>query len=167
MLLSHHICVIFLLHIDVENIWRESRSFWQYKWSVWGCTWFPVAVVWREWFKSFQHIAFGSLPYLGTDDVGLCQKIRKMRMGICSLKGDIPSISLNFVLSSVLALIPNAMDQGYWIKLNELYCSLAIISDLFWFNIQGNAKTEFSYLRIFQVLVQILHALEKKGMYFR
>lgn len=52
-------------------------------------------------------------------------------MDICSLKVDLPSISLNYVLSSVLALIPNVMDQGYWLQLNELYFSLAVISDLF------------------------------------
>lgn len=152
-----------------HQCWKylESSSFWQYKWRVWGWMWFPVTVVWREWFKSFQHIAFGSLPYPGTDDGGLCQKIRNMRMDICSLKADLPSISLNYVLSSsVLALILNVMDQGYWLQLNELYCSLAVISDLFWIDIQGNAKAEFSYLRIFQVLVQRLHVLKKKRMYF-
>lgn len=86
-------------------------------------------------------------------------------MDICSLTADLPSISLKFVLSSVLALIPYVMDQGYWLQPNELYCSLAAISKLLRFDIQGNAKTEFSYLRIFQVLVQILHALGKKGIY--
>lgn len=73
-------------------------------------------------------------------------------MDMCSLTADLPSISLKFVLSSVLAFIPNVMDQGYWLQLNELYCSLAAISDLFRFDIQ-QYKTEFSYLRIFQVLV--------------
>lgn len=145
-----------LRFLPSRQCWKylESRSFSQYKWRVWGWIWFPVAVVWREWFKSFQHIAFGSLPYPGTDDVGLRQKIRKMRMDICSLKVDLPSVSLNYVLSSsVLALIPNVMDQGYCLQLYELYYSLAVISDLFWIDIQGNVKTEFSYLRIFQMLV--------------
>lgn len=64
-------------------------------------------------------------------------------MDICSLKVDLPPISLNYVLSSVLALIPNVMDQGYWLQLNELCCSLAVISELFWVDIQGNAKTVF------------------------
>lgn len=61
---------------------------------------FPVAVVWREQFKSFQHILFGSLPYFGTDDVGLCQ-IGSMRVDIWSLTAHLPSISLKFVLSSL------------------------------------------------------------------
>lgn len=158
----------YLCFLTSHQCWKylESRSFWQYKWRVWGWMWFPVTVVWREWFKSFQHSAFGSLPYPGTDDVGLCQKIRKMRMDICSLKVDLPSISLNYVLSSVLALIPNVMDQGYWLQLSELYFSLAVVSDLLWVDIQGSAKAEFPYLKIFQVFVQILHTLKKKRMYF-
>lgn len=85
-----------------------------------------------------------------------------MRIDICLLTADLPSISLNFVLSSVLALIPNVTDLGYWLELSELYCFLAATSDLFGLDIQGNAKTGFSYLSIFQVLVQILPALGKK-----
>lgn len=126
---------------------------------------FPVTVVWGGWFKSFQRIRFGVLPYLGTDDVGLCEKIGKMRMDICSLTADLPSISLGFDLFSVLALIPDVTDQGYWLQLNEVSCSLAAISDLFRSDIQHHPKPEFSYLGSFQVSVQILHALGKKGKY--
>lgn len=89
-----------------------------------------------------------------------------MRVDTCLLTADLPSISLNFVLSSVLALIPNVMDLRYWLQLSELYCFLAATSDLFRLDIQGNAKKGFFYLSIFQVLVQILPALgKKKGIY--
>lgn len=88
-----------------------------------------------------------------------------MRMDICSLTADLPSISLKFDLSSVLALIPNVMDQGYWLQLGEVCCSLAAISDLFRSDTQCIPKPEFSYPRSFQVSVQILHALGKKGKY--
>lgn len=68
-----------------------------------------------------------------------------------SLTTDLLLISFKFALSSVLALISSVICQGYWLQVNELGYSLAAISDLFRFDIQGNAKTEFLYLKIFQM----------------
>lgn len=75
-----------------------------------------------------------------------------------------PSIDLFKVCP--VHLISSVMGQGYWLQLNELGYSLVAISDLFRFDIQGNAKTEFFYLKIFQMLFQILYALGMKGIYF-
>lgn len=45
---TSHLCFL-----TSHQCWKYlgSRSFWQYRWKLLGWMWFPVTVVWKEWFK--------------------------------------------------------------------------------------------------------------------